>query len=154
MALKGNHRWDPVADSNIDYFVGEVATQGCILVAPTGTVYPPALDDPANVARVPSGAEDGYPVGLLLDEVVNKDLTVTSLNKQKREVAINGKVEMATAGEWITNQIHSSATVTIGATGYYAANGKIHSTGHYPVCTFSSDKDADGYVKIKLRLGG
>ena len=77
-------------DSDIGYFMTSVATRGGIVsIVTTGSGA--AMDQvEAEVGYVanPSGVQ---PVGVLMDDVVNLDLTRQHINWHKSEVQVNGK---------------------------------------------------------------
>ena len=61
----------------------------------------------------------GVPVGILLNDVVNKDLTRTHLNQHKDEVQKGGKVTVLRKGYVVTNAITGQDPVA--GSGAYAS---------------------------------
>jgi hypothetical protein len=104
------------------------------------------------------GATD-VPVGILLNDVVNKDLTRTHLNQHKDEVQKGGKVTVLRKGYVVTNKI--TGTPVAGSVAYAdrATAGNIAvdaitsaASGNLAVGRFLSTKDEDGYVKVEVNL--
>lgn len=141
-----------IADSEISFYMGETADQGILVAYPTGDVQPPGLDDDANYAVVPTSV-DQKPVGILMDTVVNEDLTRVELRSHLREVQINNKVEIVREGWFITNKLSDGITPTAGDDLYFAVNGLFTTeTGSEKVGSFESSKSADGYARIRLKI--
>lgn len=139
-------------ESEVSYYMGEVAAQGILVAYPTGAVQPPGLDDDANYAIVPTAATQ-KPVGILLDTVVNKDLTETELNRSKRERQINNKVEIVREGWFVTDRLASGITPSAGDTLYFTTGGLFTTaTGSEVVGSFESEKNTDGYARIRLKI--
>lgn len=143
-----------------DFFMNEVAEAGSVVVFDTTTTgVGSSLDDSNAVVKLPDNANGSgeLPAGILVGDVVNKDLTQTHLNQHKRESQVGGKVGLVRGGsDYITtNMIHTGATPSQGATAYFDANGLLHttSTNSTKIGTFLSGKDSDGYAKVHVQLG-
>jgi len=102
----------------------------------------------------PSGAN---PVGLLLDEMVDVDLTKFRLNVYKQEKALGSKVALVKHGWFVTNMI--VGTPSAGSTAYLSGSGNVSPTngggGSYTAPTvgkFWSSKDQNGYAKLEVLL--
>jgi hypothetical protein len=155
MALKPDRR---VLDDDISYFMDVVAERGtfCILdTAGTGA----AMDQAANLAKltVGSGDENAVVLGMLMCDMVDKDLTKTHLNHHKDEVQKGGKVTIMKKGWCLTNQIKADelAGIAGGEPAYAGINGLLSTTQitDYPqVGIFRSADDGDGYVKVEVNL--
>lgn len=151
MALKPTRITVPGGDS-VAHFMNEVAERGCVVIYDTNYAGSGNLDDPNSVVAVPTGAV-GTPVGVLMNDVVNKDLTRTHLNAHKDEVQINGKVTVLKIGTVQTNMLKSGDTPAAGGVAYYTADGEFTtSSGSAAVGKFASSVDADGYVVVDVRL--
>lgn len=90
MALKSDRS---VLDTDISFFMNEAATRGGVASVSTGGSGAAMDQGEALVtyAALPSGA---VPVGLLLNDMVNIDLTRQHLNQHKDEVQKGGKVTL------------------------------------------------------------
>ena len=152
MALKSD-RYELQTDISFFYNAGE-ATRGCV-VSHGGTAGSgAAMDQGVNLCAKSVSA---VPVGILLNDVVNKDLTRTHLNEHKDEVQKGGKVTIMTRGTVVTNMI--TGTPTPGALAYASTTGTIGVTtltgaasGNLAVGRWMSRKDADGYAKVSINL--
>ncbi len=161
MALKADRRH---VDSDIAHFMNEVATRGGI-VSITATVSSGAAMDQseATVAYVaePSGVE---PLGVLMSDVVNLDLTRQHPNWHKEEVQVGGKVTVWTKGTVVTDYIYPGQTPTPGQVAYVADSGFFSNSDlsidsgqentslTRKVGRFVSGKNADGFAKIDVNL--
>lgn len=160
MALKSDRRH---VDSDISFFMNATAERGGI-VSVTATASSGAAMDQAEatVAYVanPSGVE---PHGLLMNDVVNLDLTRQHPNWHKDEVQIGGKVTVWTKGEVTTNWIYPGHTPTPGARAYVGHSGYLATSdvatddtdtdgSTRVVGRFLSSKNEDGYVKVSVNL--
>jgi len=151
MALKGD-RVEHLTD--ISFFMSsEVATRGHIVVHQTGGSGS-AMDDSAALVQLPGATVSGtIPAGLLLNDVVNLDLTRQHLNEHQDEVQLGGKVTLLRRGTIVTN--HVSGTPTIGADAYYNDAGEITSVAvanSTKVGRFLSLLDSDSYAKVEINI--
>lgn len=145
-------------DSETSFYMAEAAEAGIIVCYPTsGTVSPPGLDDADNVAIVPTSTSD-KPIGILMD-TVKADSDRYLPNETVREVLFDTaagtypKVEIIRRGWFVTDMIHTGATVTPGAAAHFAVGGTFTSvTTSARVGTFESNKDADGYARVRINL--
>ena len=94
------------------------------------------------------------PLGILLNDVVDKDLTRTHLNQHKDEVQKGGKVTILRKGYVVTNNVTNVADVDAGEVAYRCddVDGNVASSGTVAVGRFLSAKDADNYVKVEVNL--
>lgn len=150
MALKGD-RVEHLTD--LSYFMNATGERGIILHHSTGGSGAAMDDDGAVVAvdTTPSGAN---PAGMLLNDVVNLDLTRQHINFHKDEVQQGGKVLLLRRGTVVTDRV--SGTPTVGADAYVTNDGRVSATqqtsGHSKVGRFLSVPDADGYVKVEINI--
>lgn len=151
MALKPDRKYTDGTD--IHYFMNETAERGIIVVHDTTTSgVGAAMDDGNAVVKVPTGAS-GTPAGLLLNDVVNLDLTRQHINWHQDEVQLGGKVTVLTHGWVVTDQIVSGETPTAGDAAYFAASGELSTTSTSDqVGKWLSSKDSDGYAKVEINL--
>lgn len=155
MGLKPDRR---VIHDNQIYFMNHVATRGgivCINTAGSGAATDQSLST-VHYDSTPSGAT---PVGLLLQDVVNKDLTQTPQNFHKDEVQVGGKVNIMFQGEVVTDVLKSGITVSAGDYAYLHNEGRITNnqtelgaTISLKVGKFLSTKDEDGFARVKIEL--
>jgi len=140
--------------TEISFFMNETATRGIIVTHNTATTGVGAgMDDANAVVKVPTGTGDGVPAGLLLNDVVNLDLTRQHINWHKDEVQLGGKVTVLVDGWVVTDSIKSGQTPQAGDSAYYAASGELTVTGgYYQVGKFLSGKDSDGFAKVAVNI--
>ena len=174
MALKADRIH---VDSQIDFFMNEVAERGGIVsVSTTGSGA--AMDQAAQLCTYGTGGSTSgiRPLGILICDMVNNDLTRQHENWHKEEVQIGGKVTIWNKGTVVTNRIASYVTPTAGQTAFVGPSGLfsnkveyhpwtswtpalMHASGVTPlgltelvVGKFLSAKDEDGYCKISINL--
>jgi hypothetical protein len=150
MALKP-HRIESLTD--ISFFMNSTAERGGIASVVTGGSGS-ALDDATAVVGYVSGVSGTKPMGILLNDVVNLDLTRQHINWHKDEVQVGGKVSLLRQGQVTTNYLVAGITPTAGSAAYVGASGLIgtSSTNASQIGTFLSSKDADGYAKVSVNI--
>tara|TARA_Y100000004_G_scaffold190861_1_gene248657 strand:+ start:1812 stop:2300 length:489 start_codon:yes stop_codon:yes gene_type:complete len=160
MALKPD-RVEHLTD--LSFFMNETGNRGGIVTFRVSAAASGAAMDDAN-AKVgyPTGtsaAEFGRgvqkPAGLLLNDVVNLDLTRQHINYHKDEVQKGSKVLLLQRGTVVTDQISGTPTAAnIGATLYFDQDGKlgVGANASAPVGRLLSIKDADGYAKVSIDI--
>lgn len=153
MALRGD-RFEDATD--ITFFMAVAQERGVIVVHST-TGSGSALDQSDALVAVPTGQAPSTttPAGLLLNDVVNLDLTRQHLNQHKDEVQINSKIRLGRRGWWVSDQISGSPVA--GNTAYYTSLGLLTPTdpGSGPkVGRFLSKKDNDGFAKVEINITG
>lgn len=171
MALKPQ-REERVTD--ISRFMNEVAERGGITYFGSNSHYNTytglgpsgaALDQAANlvtyggaaaVLHMGSGLQ---PAGILLNDVVNLDLTRQELNWHKNEVQVGSKVTLLTQGWCVTDFVKPGVTVTPGDFAYGAESGYITNTVHtshpraYPLIgRWETRKDDEGFAKLTVNI--
>ena len=115
MALKAD-RYEESTDISF-FYNADVATRGGVVcLADLGLASGASLDQGENLVSITTTAATSIPVGILLNDVVNKDLTRTHLNQYKDEVQKGGKVTVLTRGWVVTNNV--TGTPTAGALAY------------------------------------
>lgn len=152
MALKPTRITIPGGDS-VAYFMNETAERGVVVIWDTTVTGLGGLDDSNAVVKLPTDS-GGTPVGVLMNDVVNKDLTRTHLNAHKDETQVYGKVAVLKKGTIQTNMIATGITPVAGNSAYYTTDGEFTTaevTGAL-VGKFGSSTDADGYVVVDVRL--
>jgi hypothetical protein len=149
MALKGDRH---ELDTDISFFMTEVEERG-VFVALSGAGSGAAMDNSAAVAYTPTNPSGQYALGILLNDIVNLDLTRQHLNQHKDEVQLGSKVTIGRKGYWVTDQVYG--TVTAGADAYLHSGGQVSSTqltGAPKVGQFLSTKNSEGYAKVAVNL--
>ena len=158
MALKAD-RYEESTD--ISYFSSATGVKGqvvCLDAAALAGASGAALDQGENTVSPQTAAVTDVPVGIVLNDVVDKDLTRTHLNQYKDEVQLGGKVTILTRGWVVTDQITGTpkagdmayASDTLGEINVSAADAEA--TGNLALGRFMSRKDADGYAKVYINL--
>ena len=112
MALKAD-RHEESTDISYFYNAGTATRGGVVCLADLGLASGAALDQGENLVAYTTAAATSVPVGILLNDVVNKDLTRTHINQHKDEVQQGGKVTVLTRGWVVTSNI--TGTPTAGA---------------------------------------
>jgi hypothetical protein len=148
MALKSD-RYELQTDISFFYNAG-TATRGCAVVHDTTAGSGAAMDQGVNLVKK---ATSGNPVGILLNDVVNKDLTRTHLNQHKDEVQKGGKVTVLRKGYVVTNAVDGSPVAGSGAYVSASVAGNISMVvSGTKIGAFVSSKDEDGYAKVEVNL--
>ena len=116
-----------------------------------------ALDQGQALVTIAAVASGNTPAGLLLNDVVNKDLSRTQLNFQKDELQLGGKVTLLKKGWVVSNRITSGQTPSVTSKAYLNATGDLTPTDGGSIATplvgkFLSSKDEDGYAKVSIDL--
>jgi hypothetical protein len=156
MALKGDRY---LAITEISYFMDQVAERGGVVVLKTAGSGA-ALDQQTAEVEYKANPSGAYPVGLLLDDMVNKDLTRTHLNFQKSEHQKGSKVAIMRDGWVVTNMLYSATGTAhkpvAGATAYVGPSGYLTSStgasGYVAIGKWESTVDEDGYAKVYIKL--
>lgn len=147
MALKSD-RYELQTDISFFYNDG-VATRGGVVCHDTTAGTGAAMDQGVNLVKY---STSGVPVGLLLNDVVNKDLTRTHLNQHKDEVQKGGKVTVLRKGYVVTSNVDGNPVAGSGAYASTSVAGNIAMTGDYQIGRFLTAKDADNYCKVEVNL--
>ena len=158
MALKAD-RYEESTDISFFYNEGTATRGGVVILADLGLASGAALDQGENLVKYDTTVATSVPVGILLNDVVNKDLTRTHLNQHKDEVQKGGKVTVMTRGWVVTNNIEGTPVAgelafaspfTAGAicnkTTFVAQSGEL------AIGRFMSRADGDGYAKVYVNL--
>lgn len=154
MSLKGDYNL--YGPENVEFFMNEVATRGGIVSFST-VGSGAALDQSAALVTYAASASGNKPVGVLVCDMVNLDLTRQHLNQHKNEVQKGGKVQIASRGWFVTNNIANGLTIGAGDPAYLTSNGNVTNVNAGSVATplvgrFLSKADEDGYAKVEINL--
>lgn len=158
MALKSDRS---TLDVDISFFMNEAATRGGVVSISTGGSGAAMDQGEALVtyAALPSGK---VPVGLLLNDMVNIDLTRQHLNQHKDEVQKGGKVSLLRKGYVVTNSLEGTSP-SAGDAAFVAHSGLLATSdlsdddsdadgSTRVVGRFLSGVDQDGYAKVYIDL--
>lgn len=159
MALLGD-RHEFLTD--VSYFMNEVAEPGGIASVSTAGSGA-ALDQSAALVTYAANSSGATPVGIVLMEMVNYDLTRQHLNPYKEQVQIGGKMALGREGWWVTDMIIGTPAVgdyaVLGSSGYVYPLTKANSVTsawnkalNHKVGEFMSTKNEDGYAKLFVSL--
>ena len=153
MALKAD-RIELLTD--ISFFMNTAAERGGVAgIAVGGTAGSGVSMDDANaVVSYVSSVSGTRPLGVLLNDVVDLDLTRQHINWHKDEVQVGGKVTLLRVGQVTTDRLVAGITPTAGTPAYVGASGLIgtSSTNAAQIGTFLSGKDSDGYAKVSVNI--
>lgn len=141
--------------TDVSFFMNTTAERGGVVSVVTATSgVGVSMDDANAVVAYASVASGARPVGVLLNDVVNLDLTRQHINWHKDEMQVGGKVTVLRQGQVTTNMLVAGTTPSAGADAYVGANGLIgtSSTNAVKIGQFLSAKDSDGYVKVSVNL--
>ncbi len=138
--------------TDISFFMNTTAERGGVASVVTGGVGA-SMDDADAVVAYAAVASGAKPVGVLLNDVVNLDLTRQHINWYKDEVQVGGKVTLLRVGQVTTNMVDSS-TPKAGDDAYVGVSGLLSttSTNSVKVGQFLSGKDSDGYAKVSVNI--
>ena len=157
MALKSD-RVESYTD--VSYFMNTVGERGGVVVHLTSGSGV-GMDSSSSVVIYPTGVVSGTrPAGLLLNDVVDLDLTRQHINWHKDEVQKGSKVTLLRQGQVTTDMIATAAAPGVGSGVYIGASGLLTTVA---VATsgvsngiscgrFLSSKDADGFCKVDINI--
>lgn len=137
--------------TDVSFFMNTTAERGGVASVVTGASGV-AMDDATAVVSYAAAASGAKPIGVLLNDVVNIDLTRQHINWHKDEVQLGGKVTLLRQGQVTTNKVTGSPAAGVDA--YVGASGLIgtSATNAVKIGTFLSSVDADGYAKLSVNL--
>jgi hypothetical protein len=150
MALKSDRI---ESHTDISFFMDTTGERGGIVIHDTSGSGV-SMDDGNALVMYPTGVVSGTkPAGLLLNDVVNLDLTRQHINWYRDEVQVGGKVTLLRQGQ-VTTDVVADVNPAAGAVAYYDSLGKLTttSTNSTQVGRFLSSKDSDGYVKVEINI--
>ena len=156
MALKSDRN---ELQTDISFFMNETATRGGVVSISTGGSGA-AMDQGAALVTL-TAASGKAPIGILLNDVVNLDLTRQHINQHKDEVQKGGKVTILRKGYVVTNSLSCATAAVAGDPAYSQLDGTIANSGCVsddtgrgsgPIGSFLSSVDEDGYAKVEVNL--
>lgn len=152
-----------ITESHIDAFMNATAERGGIVSFSSATASGEAMDQSEFTVDYVANPSGALPYGILMNDVVNYDLTRQRLNEHKDEVQLGSKVTVVSKGVVVTDKIQPNQTPTAGAVAYLGASGLIASTDvvaaggastteRRVIGQFLSAKDQDGFAKVSINL--
>lgn len=141
--------------TDISFFMNTTAERGGVVSVVTSTSgVGVSMDDANAVVSYAAAASGAKPVGVLLNDVVDIDLTRQHINWYRDEIQKGGKVTVLRNGQVTTNMLVAGTTPSAGADAYVGASGLIgtSSTNAVKIGQFLSAKDSDGYAKVSVNL--
>ena len=153
-----------INDTTVEHFMNATAERGgivCYAVASPHAASGAAMDLSENTVAYADDASGQAPRGVLLNDVVNLDLTRQHSNWHKDEVQVGGKVTVAPQATILTDWIYPGQTVTPGQVAYVADSGYISntdltnddgSTHDRVVGSFVTGKDEDGFARVRVNI--
>lgn len=144
---------------NTRYFFNGVSEKGVVLsVGTAGSGV--AIDNSFNVAVVAPVASGSKPLGILLDEFVNIDLTRFPINWHKQQAASGDKASICQKGYVTTDKIVASS-INAGDFAVLYNNGVLsgvapdaswNHVANPKVGVFRTNKDSDGFATVYVDL--
>ena len=138
--------------TDLSFFMNETSERGVMCVASTQGSGA-AMDQSEAAVKVASAVGD-KPVGLLLNDVVDLDLTRQHINYDQDEMQKGGKVLLLRAGFVVTDRI--SGAITLGEAAHFVDAGRFcsatASSHSAQVGRWLSKKDSDGYAKLQINI--
>lgn len=154
MALKPN-RVEHLTD--ISYFMNQEAERGIVVVHKTDSSgVGAAMDDANATVALPTGLGSGQlPAGLLLNDMVNIDLTRQQYNAHRDEMQVGGKCTLLRRGTVVTNMTSGSFT-SVGQDLHFVNGGLLVAAGSSAVSPkvgrVLSLPDSDGFLKVEINI--
>ena len=162
MALKAD-RYEESTDISYFYNAAAATRGGVVCLDDSGQASGAALDQGENLVSYQTAAATDIPIGILLNDVVDKDLTRQHINQHKDEVQKGGKVTVMTRGWVVTSNIDgtpkagdiayaSNENVSAHTAGNITPTAPPNGSGNIAIGRFMSREDADGYAKVYINL--
>lgn len=150
MALKGD-RVEHLTD--ISFFKSDAVIERGLIVAHLTGGSGAAMDD--ALAQVDTVSTTGdLAAGLVLNDVVNIDLTRQQYNAHKDEMQLGSKVTLLRRGTVVTDQV--SGTPVVGEAAHFAADGRLttasENNGSMQVGRWLGVLDSDGFCKVEINI--
>ena len=150
MALKGD-RVEHLTD--ISFFKSDAVIERGLIVAHLTGGSGAAMDD--SLAQVDTVSSTGdSAAGLILNDVVNIDLTRQQYNAHQDEMQLGGKVTLLRRGTVVTDQV--SGTPVVGEAAHFDATGRLctasENSGSQQVGRWLGVLDSDGFCKVEINI--
>jgi hypothetical protein len=161
MAIKGDRIH---VRSDISFFINTVSERGgivSIVTAGSGAAMDQGVavvgyQSQQVISPVPN-ASGFRPIGILMCDVVNLDLTRQHRNWHKEEVQVGSKATIWDIGEVTTNMLIPGITIAAGDPAFLGPSGLITNVDIGAIASpivgfFKSKKNEDGYAKVSISL--
>lgn len=159
MSLKGDRY---ILESDNTFFFNQVATRGGVATISTGGSGS-ALDQSQALLQYATNPSGLQPIGILLEDMVNYDLTRQHANYHRDEVQLGGKVAVIKKGWVVTNSLVASASPVAGDIAIVGESGLLDKISYASYLTgnqvnkpkvgrYLSAKEDDGYAKVAVEL--
>jgi hypothetical protein len=137
--------------TDVSFFMNTTAERGgvaCVVTGGSGI----SMDDAGAVVGYVAAVSGSRPIGVLVNDVVNIDLTRQHINWHRDEVQVGGKVTLLRQGQVSTNRV--AGTPSAGADAYVGASGLIgtSSTNAVKIGQWMSAVDSDGFAKLSVNI--
>jgi hypothetical protein len=144
------------AYTDISFFMNTTGERGGVVVHDT-TGVGASMDDAGAVVGYPNGngVSGLEPAGVLLNDVVNYDLTRQHINWHRDEMQVGGKVTLLRQGQVTTNIVDPDVAPSAGERAYFDDLGRftnVEVLGSSQVGRFLSALDSEGYVKVDVNI--
>jgi len=141
--------------TDISFFMNTTAERGGVasfVVSASGSGV--SMDDPGAVVAYATSGSGARPIGVLMNDVVNYDLTRQHTNWFKDETQVGGKVTLLRHGQVTTNYITPGVSPGPGLDAFVNNSGYIGvvASGGTKIGQWLSAKDADGYAKLSVNI--
>jgi len=141
--------------TDITFFMNEVAERGGAVCLGTTSGSGAAMDQGAALVTYAANPTSKIPMGILLNDMVNIDLTRQYLNPFRNEVQRGSKVTLLRQGWVVTNRIQGTAP-TAGAPCHVGNSGNLAAAntfgGASVIGQWMSIPDQDGYAKVEVNF--
>jgi len=136
--------------TDISFFMNTVAERGGVVsVVTSGSGV--SMDDANAVVEYADAASGSAALGVLLCDVVGKDLTKCHINWHKDEMQVGGKVTLLRRGQCTTNMVDGDPSA--GDKAYVGVSGLVSaSEGGQHIGQWLSAKDEDGFAKLSVTV--
>jgi hypothetical protein len=140
---------------DISWYMDEAAERGGVVSVSTADSggYPGGSHSVVTYAAAPSGK---FPVGVLLNDVVDYDPSRQHGNPYRMQTLIGTKVTLIKDGWVTTNMILASDTPVGGEAAYLGPSGLFSLSptpaSARPIGQFLSSKDQDGFARVRVEI--
>jgi len=140
-------------ETDISFFMDMEAERGgvvCIKSIGSGA----AMDQSAAEVEYATSASGCTAFGILLNDMVDKDLTKEKLNPYKNEMQKGSKVTILRKGTVLTDMVSGTAPTGV-CEAYVLTSGNLtasSASGAVEVGQFLSTADEDGFYKVAINL--
>jgi hypothetical protein len=140
--------------TDISFFMNEVAERGGVVCLSGNGGSGAAMDQGVQLVTYAANPSGAKPVGVLLNDMVNIDLTRQHLNVYRNEVQKGSKVTVMRKGYVVTNMIQGTPTAMSSAFVGHSGNfSPVSLSGNNAVVgEFMTRRDQDGFAKVEVNF--